>query len=73
MAALTPCSRADFIKKLRALGYDGPYAGGKHQFMSKHGGPTVTVPNPHQGDISVGLLSRILRTANIDRDDWINA
>lgn len=73
MAALTPCSHSDFIKKLRALGYDGPYAGGKHQYMTKHGGATVTVPNPHQGDISVGLLSRILRDAKIDRDDWMKA
>ncbi len=73
MAALTPCSRADFIKKLRALGYDGPYAGGKHQFMTKHGGATVTVPNPHSGDSDVSLLRRILRDANIDRDDWSKA
>lgn len=73
MAALSPCSRQDFIRKLRALGYAGPYAGGKHQHMTKNGAATVTVPNPHQGDISVDLLSRILRIANINRDEWNNA
>lgn len=73
MAALTACSRRDFIRKLRALGYDGPYEGGKHQFMSKPSGPTITVPNPHRGDISVALLRRILTVAKIDRDTWLKA
>jgi hypothetical protein len=41
--------------------------------MTKKGGPTVKVPNPHGSNISVDLLSRILRSANINRDDWINA
>jgi len=27
------------------------------------------VPNPHQGDISRGLLAKILQ-AGIDRDEW---
>ncbi|HEV8713508.1 MAG TPA: type II toxin-antitoxin system HicA family toxin [Candidatus Binatia bacterium] len=73
MAALVSCSRREFIRKLRALGYDGPYAGGDHAYMTKKGGPTVKVPNPHGSNISVDLLSRILRSANINRDDWINA
>lgn len=73
MAALVPCSRREFIRKLRALGYDDPYAGGKHEYMTKQGDATVTVPNPHGSDISVGLLSRILRSAKISHDDWNNA
>jgi hypothetical protein len=34
---------------------------------------TIPVPNPHQDDISVGLLSRILRQAGVDRQAWIDA
>ena len=30
----------------------------------------LTIPNPHKGDISVGLLNRILRQANISREEW---
>jgi predicted RNA binding protein YcfA (HicA-like mRNA interferase family) len=30
----------------------------------------LTIPNPHQGDISSSLLNRILRQANISRDEW---
>jgi hypothetical protein len=31
---------------------------------------TLRIPNPHQGDIGKELLSRILRQAGIDRDEW---
>ena len=33
-------------------------------------GITVIVPNPHRGDISVGLLNRILKEAGISRTEW---
>jgi hypothetical protein len=33
MSRLAPCKRRDFIKKLRALGFDGPYSGTRHEFM----------------------------------------
>lgn len=29
----TPCKRRDFIRRLRRLGFDGPYSGTRHQFM----------------------------------------
>jgi len=29
----TPSKRRDFIRRLRKLGFDGPYSGGRHQFM----------------------------------------
>ena len=28
-----PCKRRDFIKRLRGLGFEGPYSGSHHQFM----------------------------------------
>ncbi|HHT9131592.1 MAG TPA: hypothetical protein ACFYED_03815 [Candidatus Tripitaka californicus] len=31
---------------------------------------TLSVPNPHKGDIGRELLSRVLRQAKIDRDTW---
>jgi hypothetical protein len=33
-------------------------------------GQRVILPNPHQGDISVNLLARILRQARITREEW---
>ncbi len=73
MAKLLPCKRAEFIRKMRALGYEGPFQGGSHQFMAASGKAPVRVPNPHVSDISVDLLSRILRDAKIDREKWIEA
>jgi len=71
MPALGPISRRDLIKYLKQLGFDGPYAGSKHQYMQK-GDITVRVPNPHRGDIGRGLLAEILRQAMIERDEWEN-
>ncbi len=28
-----PCKRSDFIRKLRRLGFEGPFTGTRHQFM----------------------------------------
>jgi predicted RNA binding protein YcfA (HicA-like mRNA interferase family) len=62
-------SRKDLIRYLRQLGFEGPYSGGKHQFMLR-GDLTLRIPNPHQSDIGKDLLARILRQAGIDKNDW---
>ncbi len=69
MTPLKPISRIELIKLLRLSGFDGPYSGGKHQFMRRDG-LKLTIPNPHQGTIDVGLLSRLLKQAMISRDEW---
>jgi predicted RNA binding protein YcfA (HicA-like mRNA interferase family) len=61
--------RKELLRYFRLLGFEGPYSGGKHQFMVK-GDKTIRVPNPHQADISKDLLARILRQAGINRDEW---
>ena len=33
MSRWRPCKRRDFIKRLRQLGFVGPYPGTRHQFM----------------------------------------
>ena len=33
MSRWIPCKRRDFIRRLRALGFDGPLAGTRHSFM----------------------------------------
>jgi len=69
MPRFGPISRTDLIRALRQAGFDGPYSGGKHPFMIK-GNLTLTLPNPHRGDIGRELLIRILRQAGISREDW---
>jgi predicted RNA binding protein YcfA (HicA-like mRNA interferase family) len=69
MPAFGPINRSDLIRHLKMLGFDGPYSGGKHQFMVKESF-RLTIPNPHQGDIGKALLTKILRQAQISREDW---
>lgn len=69
MPKLAPIKQKDLIKYFRKLGFDGPYSGGKHPIMQK-GSLTVTIPNPHSGDISKGFLLRILKQAEIEREIW---
>lgn len=35
MANLRPVKRKELISKLKQLGFEGPYSGGKHQFYDK--------------------------------------
>ena len=69
MPPFGPLKRKELLKYLRQYGFDGPYSGGKHQFMVKDD-ITVRVPNPHQADIGKELLSRIIRQAGISKSDW---
>ncbi len=72
MVRLGPVSRREFIGRLLRLGFDGPYAGGKHEFLLR-GTQRLILPNPHAGEISVDLLRRILRQANVSRQEWEEA
>ena len=70
MPRLTPISWRDLILRLRKMGFDGPFQGGKHPYMIRDD-VVITVPNPHRRTTSVDLLSRILRQAGVSRDQWL--
>ena len=69
MPHLGPIKRKDLIYYLRLSGFEGPYSGGKHQFMIRES-TTLRIPNPHQSDISEELLVRILKQAGISKREW---
>jgi predicted RNA binding protein YcfA (HicA-like mRNA interferase family) len=72
MPPFGPVRRTELVRALRSLGFDGPFSGGKHQFMVR-GTIALRIPNPHQADIGRDLLARILRQAGVDRDAWEKA
>ena len=76
MSKIVPVSRNELIKRLKELGFGGPYPGSGHAYMVKEmaeGRLYVTIPNPHHGeDIGVGLLAEILRKAKISRIEWFS-
>ena len=72
MPAWRPVRRRELVQVLRRLGFRGPFSGGKHEFMTR-GDVVLTIPNPHSGDIGIGLLSVLLKQAGISRKDWERA
>jgi predicted RNA binding protein YcfA (HicA-like mRNA interferase family) len=64
-----PLKRREFLRRLRARGWDGPFQKGSHPFMVKDG-VRLTIPNPHRGDIDWSLTQRILRQAGISQKEW---
>jgi predicted RNA binding protein YcfA (HicA-like mRNA interferase family) len=69
MAGLKPVSHRELVSRLRRLGFEGPYSGGKHLLMVRRD-VRLILPNVHSIDIGVALLTRILRQAGISREAW---
>ena len=69
------CKRLDFIRRLRKLGFDGPYSGTRHQFMiyQKH-----RLAIPTNSEYSVSQLQMMLHEVKqiinrgISAEDWVN-
>ena len=73
MSPWTPCKRREFIRRVRLLGFDGPFSGTRHQFMV-FGQHRLTIPsNP---EYSVPQLRMMLREVaeilgrTIPMEDW---
>lgn len=73
MVQWAPCKRRDFIKRLRKLGFDGPYSGTRHQFMiyTNH---RMAIPSNKEYSIPqlrmmISEVERIIER-KIMLDDW---
>ena len=58
MSRWIPCKRREFIRRLRKLGFDGPYSGTRHQFLV-HGGSRLAIPTNEE--YSVPQLRMMLK------------
>jgi len=75
MSQWSPCKRVVFVRRLRRLGFEGPYSGSKHEFLvfENH---RLTVPT--NSEFSVPQLRMMLREAgeilgrNITVVEWNN-
>lgn len=73
MSRWTPCKRRDFIRRLRILGFDGPFSGTRHQFMvyKRH---RLSIPS--NTEYSIPQLRMMIREAEeiigkeITSDEW---
>ena len=69
MPPFGPIKRRELIRSLRKLGFEGPYSGGRHQFMIK-GELKLYILNPHGSEISRALLAKLLKQGGISRAEW---
>ncbi len=73
MSRWSPCKRRDFIRKIRSLGFEGPFSGARHQFMV-FGQHRLAVPSNEE--YSVPQLRMMIREIEeitgerLDPDTW---
>ena len=67
-----PVSRAKLIKRLKNIGFEGPFPGSDHDYMVR-GDNFVRIPNDHRREIGANLVAEILREGSISREEWLSA
>jgi len=73
MSRWVPCKRQDFIRRLRQIGFDGPFSGTRHQFMVYE---NHRLAMPSNAEYSVPQLRMMLREVeeitghSISVDEW---
>lgn len=73
MSLWRPCKRRDFVRRLRQLGFEGPYAGTRHQFLVfEHHRLAI----PSNAEYSVPQLRMMMREVEtilgrtLSADEW---
>ena len=75
MSQFNPCRRKDFIRRLRKIGFEGIYSGGRHQFML-FGQNRLTIPS--NSEFSVPQLKMMLNEVeliiqrSVSAEEWNN-
>jgi hypothetical protein len=73
MSPWQPCKRRVFIKRLRKLGFEGPFSGTRHQFMVFE---NYRLSIPSNAEFSVPQLRMMIREVEsilgrtLDSDEW---
>ncbi len=72
MPKLNPAKPRIVVKKPHALGFEGPFGGGRHVFM-RYPETRMKIPVPvHKGrDIPIGTLRAIIRQAGVSAAEWL--
>ena len=73
MSRWVPCKRRDFIRRLKRLGFEGPFSGARHQFMV-YGQHRLAIPS--NAEYSVPQLRMLLQEVEriigreVTVDEW---
>lgn len=71
MSNLSPLSRRILVKKLRKLGFSGPYPATRHEYM-KRNSEKVFIPNPHGKDIGLPIIKKIIQQLKISNQEFLD-
>lgn len=66
---LKPISRKELVRKLKRVGFSGPFSGAKHQYMLRDK-LKIFIPNPHGNDIGLKIIKRIIVDINISDKEF---
>jgi predicted RNA binding protein YcfA (HicA-like mRNA interferase family) len=71
MPKLTPIPAREVLRKLRRLGYEGPFGGGKHAVMrNPETGVKISVPIHAARDLPLGTPRAIVKAAGVSVEEW---
>ena len=74
MARMAPISRRELIRRLKELGFRGPFHGSRHDFMVRDK-DEYRLPLPRDDaksrDIGVSLQKRIIKEIAVAREQWM--
>jgi len=71
MQRLTPLKPDKVIKKLRRIGFNGPFPGGKHiRMVSSKTGKVIPIPAHKGKEVSIGLIREIINEIGISKKEW---
>ncbi|MFA6256574.1 MAG: type II toxin-antitoxin system HicA family toxin [Candidatus Absconditabacterales bacterium] len=70
MPRITPLKFREVCEKLKKIGFEGPYGGGKHPIMDNG---TIVIPVPHHGgkDVATQTIEEIIHSVGVNKDEWI--
>ncbi|MBZ1348548.1 MAG: type II toxin-antitoxin system HicA family toxin [Candidatus Nealsonbacteria bacterium] len=71
MSSFSPLPRRILIRKLRKLGFSGPYSATRHEYM-KRGSEKIFAPNPHGKDIGLPIVKKIIRQLKISNQEFLD-
>jgi predicted RNA binding protein YcfA (HicA-like mRNA interferase family) len=69
---LKPLHRKELIRKIKKLGFDGPFIWGNHDYLINKNNFKIVIPNTHSWkDIPVPIISAIIKQLNVSRNIFI--
>ena len=71
MSRIVPLPAKKVIKALEKVGFQPIRQKGSHLFLEHPDGKTTVLPIHSAKDLKVNLINKILKDAEISRDEWI--